>query len=349
MYKLNLEKYLDDRFDKESNIKKRQKISEEVTTYYSNINDIVGIILVGSLQGAPRDKFSDFDFFIIYDKRAPILAKRVEFIQDHVGSNFIYSLNYISNEYGISDDFSWDDIEVCTSFYSLAQMEQFIKDVQINTDYKRKGFYYPMAFVAAIAEGLILFEKNKTLTKFKIQCKSYPDNLKNKILAEEKGFLEYYQDRMGMAVYRNDYIYFNDLVNLFIDSTLQTTFAYNKVYFYSKKEIDKKIRNLKYKPDELFNNIAQLIKIEDNIETYAQKKELAKQITLSLEKYNSDLPDFTNNPPANDSIYSVAKKNWLIPVGVIATTVGIAFFKFSSRNTLNLCNPKISIPSISNK
>ena len=62
MYKLNLEKYLDDRFDKESNIKKRQKISEEVTTYYSNINDIVGIILVGSLQGAPRDKFSDFDF-----------------------------------------------------------------------------------------------------------------------------------------------------------------------------------------------------------------------------------------------------------------------------------------------
>ena len=39
-----------------------------MTTYYSNINDIVGIILVGSLQGAPRDKFSDFDFFIIYDK-----------------------------------------------------------------------------------------------------------------------------------------------------------------------------------------------------------------------------------------------------------------------------------------
>lgn len=63
MYKLNSKKYLDDSFNKELSIKKRKKIAEIVTKFYSKNPNIIGIILVGSLQGLPRDRFSDFDFF----------------------------------------------------------------------------------------------------------------------------------------------------------------------------------------------------------------------------------------------------------------------------------------------
>ena len=333
MYKLNTEKYLNDSFNKEKSIEKRKKISIDVLDYYSKQSNIFGIMLVGSLQGLPRDKFSDFDFFIIYHKTPPSLESRIQFIQDHVKSNFIYALNYVSNEYGVSDDFDWDGIEVCTSFYSLDEMKKNIQDVLIKMDYKRKGFYYPMAFVAAIADGSILFDRKNKISEFKQLCKIYPENLKNKVLFEEKGFLSYYQDRMNLAAYRNDYTYFNDLILLFIDSSLQTIFSYNKIYFYSKKEIDKKIYKLMEKPDDLANNIQELINIENDEDIYTKKQELVNQIATSLKKYNSNLPDL-NQTPENDSRFILDKKNWLLPMGIITAAAGIAFFKLGSKNVI---------------
>lgn len=87
MYKLNTEKYLNDSFNKALSIEKRKKISDTVFQYYSKNPNIIGIMLVGSLQGLPRDKFSDFDFFLIYHKTPPKLENRINFIQDHAGSN----------------------------------------------------------------------------------------------------------------------------------------------------------------------------------------------------------------------------------------------------------------------
>lgn len=344
MYKLNTKKYLNDSFDREQSIEKRKKISVEVLDYYAKKTNIIGIILVGSLQGLPRDKFSDFDFFLIYHKSPPSLESRIEFIQEHVRSNFIYSLNYVSNEYGISDDFDWDGIEVCTSFYSLGEMKRNIHDVLINMDYKRKGFYYPMAFVAAIADGSILFERQNKLSEFKQLCKIYPENLKNKILFEEKGFLSYYQDRMNLAEYRNDYIYFNDLVQLFIDCSLQTIFSYNRIYFYSKKEIDKKISKLMDKPNDFSNNIQELINIEKDIDqdTYKKKKEIVNQIAISLMEYNSDLPTL-DKIPANDSRFISDTKNWLLPVGIITAAAGLAFFKLSSKDSIKNISGNFSL------
>lgn len=308
MYKLKTEKYLNDSFNKELSIEKRKEISDSVFQYYSKKSNIIGIMLVGSLQGLPRDKFSDFDFFLIYNNTPPKLDNRIKFIQENARSNFIYSLNYVSNEYGISDDFDWDGIEVCTSFYSLDQMNKFIQDVHIKMDYKRKGFYYPMAFVAAIADGSILFERQNKLSEFKQQCKIYPEHLKNKILSEEKGFLSYYQDRMNLAAYRNDYIYFNDLVHLFIDSSLQTIFSYNKIYFYSNKEIGNKISKLEDKPNDLAIKIKELIIIYDDTDKYHKKKEIVNQIAISLQKYNSNLPTL-DEIPANDPQFFSNKKN----------------------------------------
>ncbi len=63
MYKLNSEKYLNDIFFRDKNILQRKEIVKEVTNYYSKNKDIIGIILVGSLQGIPRDKFS-WQFFV---------------------------------------------------------------------------------------------------------------------------------------------------------------------------------------------------------------------------------------------------------------------------------------------
>lgn len=349
MYKLNSEKYLNDIFFRDKNILQRKEIVKEVTNYYSKNKDIIGIILVGSLQGIPRDKFSDFDFFIIYNKRPPILANRIQFINEIVGSNFIYAFNYISNEYGISDDFSWNDIEVCTSFYSLEQMRKYIEDVHTHTDYKRKGFYYPMAFVAAVADGLILYEKSKIITDYKFRCKIYPDRLKYKILTEEKGFLDYYQDRMTMALYRKDYVYFEDLIHLFIDSALQTIFSFNKVYFYSKKEIEKKLCNLDQKPDDFYINLTQLLEIDNLEKNYNKKKEITQKIAFSLEKYNSFLPDQVDIYPANDSTYAVTKRNWLISAGVVTAAIGIAFFKINQNNCIGVIPKNISLQNMLNK
>lgn len=342
MYKLNTEKYLNDSFDKEKSIEKRKKISIAVLDYYSKKPNIFGIMLVGSLQGLPRDKFSDFDFFLIYHKTPPALESRTQFIQDHVRSNFIYALNYVSNEYGVSDDFDWDGIEVCTSFYSLDEMKKNIQDVLIKMDYKRKGFYYPMAFVAAVADGSILFERQNKLSEIKQLCKIYPENLRHKVLLEEKGFLSYYQDRMNLAAYRNDYIYFNDLAQLFIDSSLQTIFSYNKIYFYSKKEINKKISKLIDKPDDLANNIQELINIENDKDIYTKKKEIVNSIATSLRDYNSDLPDL-DKIPANDSSFILNKRNWLLAVGIVTAATGVAFFKLGSKNVINTISENLSL------
>lgn len=344
MYKLNTEKYLNDSFDKEKSIEKRKEISIHVLDFYSKNPNIIGIMLVGSLQGLPRDKFSDFDFFLIYHKTPPTLESRIQFMQEHVRSSFIYALNYVSDEYGASDDFDWDGIEVCTSFYSLDEMKKNIQDVLIKMDYKRKGFYYPMAFVAAIADGSILFERQNKLSEFKQQCKKYPENLKNRVLLEEKGFLSYYQDRMNLAAYRNDHIYFNDLVQLFIDSSLQTIFSYNKIYFYSKKEIDKKISKLMDKPNELSNNIQELINIKNNIDqdTFKKKKEIVNHIADSLKEYNSDLP-VLDKTSANDSRFISETKKWVLPVSLITVAAGLAFFKLSSKDVVKNLSENFSI------
>lgn len=263
-------------------IKIREDITTQVISFYSRLPQVNSILLVGSRNGKPQDHYSDLDFFIFYDGIPPSTDARKNLISSLQFENeHIFVFDDHSYEYGISDDFEVNSVEVCQTFYCVDNVKKQVNSVY-HGFYRKIGFYYPMAIVAAIAESEIIYAKDLFINTLKVKCASYPPFLKTVVIQEELPMINYYMSRICLAIFRNDKFYFDDLVYQAIDSILQVIFALNSTYLYSRKDLKNKINKLKCKPEKFFENLLFLIDKIGESESMKKKQTILALLTQQL-------------------------------------------------------------------
>ncbi|WP_428263613.1 hypothetical protein [Haliangium sp.] len=220
-----------------------RRLTEQVLAELREVAEVSAILGIGSQTIGTADQASDLDLVVICDQRIPPAADRLARIHRYTDDDAINVFDDRTWEFGTTDDFALDGLEVCTSYYERADIFTKLAAIQ-GGRYERTGFYYPLGFVAALASAHLLYDRDHHGARLRALAGRYPEPLRRQIQQEQRDLFHYYMNRLRAAATRRDAYFAYELLGLAMHSLLHLLFATHRVYFRAPKKLAQQLAAL---------------------------------------------------------------------------------------------------------
>jgi hypothetical protein len=281
--KLNQEKYL--------------KVAKKVAKYFSSLENVVTIVIGGSLARNFYDTYSDIEMYVYYSIDIPS-EESVRGIIRMLNSKLNRSkkIYWYHKAWGYHTFFEIDGIKIELGYRKVSEIEERMNLFMKRFSLPQHGIHdtpfghYESGVASCILSCVPIFTKAKSnwLAKIKERLQKYPVNLKKDTLRY------YYRDakvitkiKIKNAVRRNDTLLFNACLSRVIRSINLCLFALNEVYYPGDKWNHKYISEFSILPKDYSNNMDYILSTgcisqENKKSIYKRLNKLVKDLNLLI-------------------------------------------------------------------
>ena len=228
----------------------------------SNIDDIVSIVLGGSMANDCSDNISDYDFYI-YSSNKINQETRIKIFSKHCK---YYEIGHDFWELGDNGILNCG-IEIEIIYRDLQFLENYVANV-IEKCIPNIGF--TTCFWHNVLTSKIIYDKNDYYKKMKERFSiPYPKELKENIIKRNmallSGYIISYDKQIEHAVYRKDLVNINNRISVFLASYFDIIFAINELQHPGEKRLIEICKNkCNILPNKFEENISNLFNNEFN-------------------------------------------------------------------------------------
>ncbi|QHQ62953.1 DUF4037 domain-containing protein [Anaerocolumna sedimenticola] len=244
----------------------------------SQNDKIKGIGQTGDINAELIPGNSDIDIFVLCttipaeDERKSVYKK--------------YSKEYSDCQMNVCNGGIWgygdiliiDGIDVMFMYFTMEEMEKYLDETLQGKHLNKEGGFYPTGRLASVENINILYESDTAWTAMIEKVKKYPINLFDKLFEYHiSNVLD--EEDLGRVMLRKEIMFYHTVLENSLDHLLQALFAVNSTYFPSRKRSEQYINDFKYKPDDCFNRLLQIIKNSTSSDTIDKSVEELRNIT----------------------------------------------------------------------
>lgn len=187
---------------------------------------------IGSLGSKKDDQYSDIDLVLVCDNDGiPSSQDRIDvinFVSDNKAT--LDSINLKIWNFGTADDFTIENQEVCTQFFTKNYLEEKV-NLTINGFYNQIGMEHPLASLSSLLNAKVHIDKDGFYEDIRSKIDPYPETLRNIILEQEINMrFPYYLNRLETAVKREDIPFACKMISQAVDSAVYVLFAQYRTF-----------------------------------------------------------------------------------------------------------------------
>lgn len=230
----------------------------KISSVFSQLEEVEGVVLSGSLSTNTQDEHSDIDLYIYGNQKIPTSTRKklLEPFSDYME---------INNQYWETEDdgmLNEPNIGIEIIYRNYAGIENELMKTVVNFQ-ARVG--YTTCFWSNYLNSEILYDQNGRLKKLKDKINvAFPKELKENILNKNYPLLRdsvtSYYFQIEKALKRKDYISVNHRVAALLASYFDILFAINELPHPGEKKLIKIAqKTCKYLPDKMEENIIMIL------------------------------------------------------------------------------------------
>lgn len=220
---------------------------------------------------------SDIDLFVLCDE-IPSPEKREVIYGELMQYNIQMNLAN-GGVWGYGDGFMVDGISVMPMYFTITEMEKYLKRVLNGKVLDKQNGFYPTGRLSTIQKMHVLFEKNQCYQKL-IDLVMNPHDSLFKVLFEKNIQACLDEEGLTKARLREDVLYYHQILEESIDCFLMALFALNKTYFPSRKRTKSYIASFLMKPKDCYSRLIEMIQKGSNMKTINQSIQILKDLVL---------------------------------------------------------------------
>ncbi len=269
----------------------------------NKINDIVNMLktvaigrcsiaLAGAHAKGVADDDSDIDIYLFVDDTKPY-QERLDIVKTFADFDkpIYISKQYDDTPWGGNMDFHYQGIPVEVVVRTFANVEKRINECFegyfeiIPATWTSNG-YYTFIFLSEISFIVPVYETDNFIGYYKDKLQEYPSLLKKTIIKRFYFRANTWLDNFHYksAVKRKDVLFTSPIVMHTILDMIQIIYALNEKYFTGDKKLYDSLKQLKYCPIELIDNLQFLLSTSFDFEHLNKQHELLCTIRDNIKK-----------------------------------------------------------------
>lgn len=279
-------------------IEKYEKAARRVASLYSELPEVVSVVIGGSLARGFTDMVSDIEMYVYYEKNIPS-EENIRKILKKLNAKLTRSkkIHWYHSAWGYHTFFAFNGIKFELGYRDIHEFFVRMQNFKSGLILPKHGIHdtpfghYESGVASCISESKILIDKKGQLQ----ELKDYLDDYHSDHLRDET-FQYYIKDaktittmKTKYATMRNDHYNFNACVARSIRSLVICIFALNNRYYPGDKFNGRYINTFKIKPKDFKKRMADLFntpdyKKEDKQKKYSELLELIKETEKLYER-----------------------------------------------------------------
>ncbi|MBU1200121.1 DUF4037 domain-containing protein [Patescibacteria group bacterium] len=284
------------RKQKQQLIEKYEKAARKVVSLYSDLPEVVSVVIGGSLARGFTDIVSDIEMYVYYEKSIPS-EENIRKILKKLNAKLIRSkkIHWYHSAWGYHTFFAFNGIKFELGYRDIHEFFARMQDFKSGLILPKHGIHdtpfghYESGVASCISESKILIDKKGQLQ----ELKDYLSDYSSSHLRDET-FQYYIKDaktittmKTKYATMRNDHYNFNACVARSIRSLVICIFALNNRYYPGDKFNGRYIDTFEIKPKNFKKRMADLFNTSDYKKEDKQNKynELLKLIKETEKLY----------------------------------------------------------------
>ncbi|MFA7252245.1 MAG: DUF4037 domain-containing protein [Candidatus Paceibacterota bacterium] len=214
-------------------------VAKKVAKLFSDLQNVVAVVIGGSLARGFYDNYSDIEMYVYYDQKIPTKAEISDILKKlNSKLNRSKKIFWFHKAWGHHTFFMVDGIKIELGYREIgetqARMESFLNEFSLPKHgiHDTPFGHYESGVANCILECIPLYTKGDWISKIREKIRIYPIKLKKDNLRY------YYQDaktitkiKIKNAIHRNDTLLFNACLAKVIRSMNLCLFALNDVYY----------------------------------------------------------------------------------------------------------------------
>ena len=234
-------------------------------------------------EALPSDEFSDIDLFL-FCEQIPSLVERESCLRSVADRITVTEFGETEHpHWGLVDSVLIGEQEVYLMYFSLGAFESSVEAILRGERTEREeNYFYPTGRLASIQGMHALYDPDGFLAKLKSRISVYPESLRNTILSSCLPKIDDEEDFMR-AIRRKDVLFYHATLDLALDRFLQALFAFNRVYFPSRKRSLEFIRAFAIKPEDCEARLTRVASLGTNADTLEESYSLWQNLCKDLE------------------------------------------------------------------
>ncbi|MDA3730146.1 DUF4037 domain-containing protein [Niameybacter massiliensis] len=278
----------------------QEKLDCIIEVLKSTVNGECILALAGAHAKGVADENSDIDIFMFIQEAKSFEERKciIEGIAD-AGTTPWISPSFEEYPWGGSMDFYFQGTPIETTVRTFAQMEKRIAESKkgqfeiIPATWTSNG-YYTFIYLCELSFIKPIWDPQGILESYQKELKIYPKKLKQSIINCFMDRANTWLDNFHYesAIKRMDLLFTGPIVMHTVMDMIQVIFALNEVYFTGDKKLEKALKDMKYCPNELIENIELLLSAPRNSELLQKQCDILRSIRedlqVEIEKYNKE-------------------------------------------------------------
>jgi len=216
------------------------------------LSSLPGVCAVGKTDGEylPAGCESDVDLFVFCrqipassEREAALALLREAVVVDSLG-------DAEGPHWGLVDALHIGELEVYLMFFTAGMFSASLESILSGERLEREAnYFYPTGRCASILSMHVFYDPDYFLKSWKRRLSVYPEALAQTLTLYHAGEMNDTED-FSRAIRRGDALFYHATLDLALDHFLQALFAFNRVYFPSRKRSLEFVRSFEHKPED---------------------------------------------------------------------------------------------------
>jgi hypothetical protein len=250
----------------------------------SKCEPVKGIAQTGDINATLVPGQSDIDLFVLCTN-IPSLEERKRMYSMFSDQYTKCTLNVCSGGmWGYGDILLIGEIEIMPMYFTIEEMESFLKETLQGKYLGAIGEFYPTGRLSSVETINILYEESSAWSDLKEMVKRKPSELFEKLYQHHITRVLNDED-LGRVILRKEVLFYHQVLERSLDHLLQALFALNHTYFPSRKRMEEYIHRFENKPIDCYERLIKIIKMaasgETMVESVRDLRELIREIQLA--------------------------------------------------------------------
>lgn len=249
------------------------------------LKQMKSVVAIGKTGGAdlPHDKFSDIDLFVFCEHIPALEVRAVNYSLLPREANVAEFVASEHPHWGLVDSVLIGQQEVYLMYFTqcafIASIDEILRGERTE---REENYFYPTGRLASIQGMCAFHDPEGYLADMKTRISVYPDCLRNAIFSRCLPKIDDEEDFMR-AIRRKDMLFFHATLDLALDYFLQALFAFNRVYFPSRKRSLEFIREFAIKPEDCEERLLRVVALAACEETLEESYQIWSSLCRELE------------------------------------------------------------------
>ncbi|MDD5530209.1 MAG: nucleotidyltransferase domain-containing protein [bacterium] len=273
-------------------IKKYHNIAYELSGLFSAQDDVLSVLVLGSLAQGTADKYSDIDLLVILKNSIPKPNQRKKYFYNCKNVKVIevekQNINWNNQWSPINDKIKYKDIEIDIGYNIKSWIDKIVDKVcKSGNVVIPESTFRPYTFIGLLKSSIILYDRNNYIKKVIKETNFFPEKLKKNILINNVPiFKESLEELTNYSKRKNiGNLAFLFHLNRALEAFSNVLFAINEEYDNASKRAENELIKLKKLPKHFEDRINKITKGPFDYEGKKQVVNTLKDMFQEIEKY----------------------------------------------------------------